>query len=100
MIDQRRNAAVRIVLGVFWCLLLQAIEIKILGLICQFEFLQDDGDLPERTQVILSAHLYIKLKCFFHPPAVCSVIVGVESEVLAVRHLLERLDYTKRKIML
>ena len=46
MVDDRRDAAVRVVLGVRGRLVLAALEVEVDGLVGQAELLEDDGDLP------------------------------------------------------
>ena len=46
MVDDRRDAAVGVVLGVLGGLVLALLEVEVDGLVGQAELLKDEGDLP------------------------------------------------------
>ena len=46
VIDERRDAAVRVVLGVFGSLLLEFVKVEVDALVGEAKFGQDEGDLP------------------------------------------------------
>ena len=48
VVDERRDAAVGVVLGVLWRLVLALLEVEVDRLVSQAELLQDEGDLPVR----------------------------------------------------
>lgn len=46
MIDERRDTAVRVVLGVLGSLLLEFVKVEVDALVGEAKFGQDEGDLP------------------------------------------------------
>lgn len=83
MIDEGRDAPVRVVLGVFGRLLLELVEVEVDALVGEAKLGQDESDLPvDMPEVNQMERIRPQLSL----PAIRTALVRVEGELLAVRH--------------
>lgn len=85
MIDQRRDAAVGVDLEILGALVLALLEVKVNALVREPEVLKYEDDFPrsQKTEVRMMSSLNTTSR---YSPAVGTPAVGVEGELLAVRH--------------
>ena len=83
MIDERRDTAVRVVLGVLGSLLLEFVKVEVDALVGEAKFGQDEGDLPVDESGV---NEMVRMQTSAGVPAIRAALVGVEGELLAVRH--------------
>ena len=85
MVDERGNATVGVELGELGGLVLALVELQVDRLVGQAKLLKNEGDLPTSEEVpstlCSSSDMWRK-----HKPSVRTTLVGVKSELLAVRH--------------
>ena len=86
MVNDGGDATVGVDLQVIWSLMLALVEVEVDRFVCQPEFFEDDGDLPgHRIGFRRSCR---EGEAGKNVPAVGSTLVGVQSELLSMRHSL------------
>ena len=86
MVDDGGNATVGVELQVIWSLLFALAEFEVDRFVCQPEFFENDSGFPESWIGFQTALTFGKDGT--NVPAVGSTLVGVQSELLSVRHSL------------
>jgi hypothetical protein len=86
VVDDGGDATVGVDLQVIWSLVLGLAEVEVDRLVCQPEFFEDDGGFPENRVSFQTA--ITSGREGSNVPAIGSTLVGVQSELLSVRHSL------------
>jgi hypothetical protein len=86
VVDDGGDATVGVDLQVIWSLVLGLAEVEVDRLVCQPEFFEDDGGFPENRVSFQTAITFGREGS--NVPAIGSTLVGVQSELLSVRHSL------------
>ena len=83
MVDESRNTAVGVILGIFWGFMFGLVKLEVYGLVGEVQLIEDMSDFPVVKYILASVN---NSEWVEYSPSVGTTNMGVQGKLFSVRH--------------